>query len=369
MEKAWDTKTLVGFRITEVIWLEFTNLHRVTDPYFILFDEGVAVRLLMEFTVYLVDVLTFTGPQIAKSLMNLRGIIIIHGGCASAFHSDVLSVARRSLRNIHASLFASSVMIEEPNKPVVQLPVCVEFMDRFRELYWTSGSITKKMVYIASMVAFLRGLRVSNVAATGSKGIDHRYYLRSVHLEVDHGIISVLSWKSLGSPPVLSIKLVCVSSKTHGPTLAKKTVAPIVMIAGVGSSHEQLLMSDFVTWLDISGMIQSSDLLFARLDIPLGRKKATFKQLQSREVADALKEVSKSFDLNPKQFSTRSLRIGANVELSVQGSTDGQRMNCLDHVTLESNLRYMRALQSDPTPLSEGGSLTMGNVKKMARHL
>ena len=44
-------------------------------------------------------------------------------------------------------------------------------------------------------------------------------------------------------------------------------------------------------------------------------------------------------------------------------------MNCLDHVTLESNLRYMRVLQSDPTPLSQDGSLTMGNIQKMARYL
>jgi hypothetical protein len=369
MEKAWDTRTLNGFRITEVLWLEFTVLRNITDPYLLSSDDGVSVRLIMDFIVYLANDLTFTAPQIFKSLTNLRGVIIIHGGNASAFHSDTLSVARRSVRNVHASLFAQSILIEEPSKPVVQLPVCVELMDRLRDQYWNNGNKTNKMVYIASMVAFLRGLRISNVAATGSKGIDHRYYLRSVSLKIEQGIVSVHTWKSLGSPPVLSIKLVCESSKTHGSTLTKKTVAPIVMIAGVGSPHEQLLMSDLVTWLDISGMIHPHDLLFARIDIPLGRNTPTFKQLQSKEVAEALKLVSRSFDLNPAQFSTRSLRIGANCELTVQGSTDGQRMNCLDHVILESNLRYMRALQSDPTPLSQGGSLTMGNVKKMDRFL
>ena len=368
MEKAWDPKALVGFRTTEIIWLEFTTLRNVSDPYLNLLDEGASVRLIMEFIVYLTDDMSFTGPQIVKSLTNLRAVIIIHGGCASAFHSDILSVARRSVRNIHSSLFAPNILIEEPKKPVVQLPVCVEFMDKFRELYWNNGSITRKMVYIASMVAFLRGLRISNVAATGSER-DHRYYLRSVSLEVEQGIIPVHTWKTLGSPPVLSVKLICVSSKTHGPHLAKKTVAPIEMIAGVGSPHEQLLMSDLVTWLDIYGMINPDDLLFGRIDLLPGRKQPTFKQLQSKEVAAALKEVSLSFDMNPAQFSTRSLRIGANVELSVQGSTDGQRMNCLDHVTLESNLRYMRVLQSDPTPLSQDGSLTMGNIQKMARYL
>jgi hypothetical protein len=32
------------------------------------------------------------------------------------------------------------------------------------------------------------------------------------------------------------------------------------MIAGLGSQHKQLLMSDFVTWLNISGMHESNDL-------------------------------------------------------------------------------------------------------------
>ena len=368
MEKAWDLKTLVGFRTTEMIWQEFMVVKELSDRYLTSSDEGTSIRILLEFIVYLNDYMMFTGSQIAKSLTNLRGVILIHGGCASAFHSDVLSVARRSLRNIASSIFNQSILIEEPTKPVVQLPVCIEFMDRLRELYWTNGNKSKKMVYIASMVAFLRGLRISNVAATSSVR-DHRYYLRSVTLEIETGIVPVHTWKSLGSPPVFSVKLVCVSSKSHGPTMMKKTVAPIVMIAGVGSPHEQLLMSDLVTWLDISGMVHPGDLLFARLDIPPGRKTPTLKKLQSKEVAAALKEVSTMFDLNPAQFSTRSLRIGANCELSVQGSTDGQRMNCLDHVTLESNLRYMRVLQSDPTPLSQGGALTMGNVKKMARYL
>ena len=369
MEKAWDSKTLAGFRTTEVIWLEYTDICNVTDPYLLSYDQGVSVRLLINFIVYLTNELTFTGPQIVKTLTNLRGVIIIHGGDASAFHSDALSVARRSVRNTHSSLFAQSVLIEEPNKPVVQLPICVEFMDLFRELYWIKGNKTNKMVYIASMIAFLRGLRISNVAATGSKNHDHRYYLRSIHLEIEQGIVFVHAWKNFGCPPIFSIKLVCESSKTHGPTLKKKTVAPIVMIAGVGSPHEQLLMSDLVTWLDISGMIHPHDLLFARIDIPLGRKTPTKRNLQSKDVADAIKLVAQRFNLSPSQFSTRSLRIGANCELTVQGSTDGQRMNCLDHVTLDSNLRYMRALHSDPTPLSQGGSLTMDNVKKMARFL
>jgi hypothetical protein len=96
----------------------------------------------------------------------------------------------------------------------------------------------------------------------------------------------------------------------------------------------------------------------------------SLKCLTSKDVSTALKRVATSFGLNPQQFSTRSIRIGANVELSVQGVTDGQRMTCLDHVTLSSNVRYMRSLlTNDPTPLSEEGQLSIDSVKKMARFL
>ena len=371
LEKSWDVKTLAGFRWTEVIWLEYARLHDLFDPYFVECSITQGVRRVMEFIVYLEDVMNFTGPQIGKSLTNLRGIVIIYGGNILVFSSESLTVARRSIRNIHTSVFASDILLEGPKKTIVQLPICVEFMDRFREWYWNVGStVTEKMIYIASMVAFFRGLRISNVASTGPKSKDHRYYLRSVDLEVDHGIVSVLTWKGLGSPPVLSVKLTCVSSKTHGPSMVKKTVPPIVMIAGLGSQHEQLLMSDFVTWLNISGMQESNDLLFARRDRVHNRNIPSLKCLTSKDVSTALKRVATSFGLNPQQFSTRSIRIGANVELSVQGVTDGQRMTCLDHVSLSSNVRYMRSLlTNDPTPLSEEGQLSIDSVKKMARYL
>ena len=371
MEKAWDVKTLAGFRWTEVIWLEYVRLHHLYDPYLSECSVSQATRWVMGFIVYLEDVMFFTGPQIVKSLTNLRGIIIIYGGCEVLFSSEAMKVARRSIRNIHASLFAPSILLEETKKPVVQLPICVEFMDRFREWYWHEGTVTEKMIYIASMVAFLRGLRISNVASTGPKSKDHRYYLRSVDLEIEQGIVTVRTWKDLGSPPVLSVKLTCVSSKTHGPSHpSKKTVPPIVMIADVGSRHEQLLMSDLVTWLNISGMQESNDLLFARWDRVHNHKAPSYKQLQSKDVSTALKRIASSFDMDPNQFSTRSIRIGSNVELSVQGVTDGQRMSCLGHVTLSSNVKYMRSLVTDdPNPLSEEGQLSMSGVKKMARFL
>ena len=140
LEIAWDVKTLVGFRSTEVIWLEYATTYHLFDIYLTDCSVSSANRWVMGFIVYLEDVMNFTGPQIVKSLTNLRGIIIIYGGCEGVFSSEAMRVARRSIRNNHTSLFASSKLLDEPKKPVIQLPICVEFTDRFREWYWHDGS-------------------------------------------------------------------------------------------------------------------------------------------------------------------------------------------------------------------------------------
>ena len=133
LEKAWDVKTLVGFRWTEVIWLEYARLHNLFDPYLSDCSVSCGTRWVMGFIVYLEDVMNFTGPQIVKSLTNLRGLVIIYGGNEVISSSEAMKIARRSIRNNHSSLFAPSILLEESKKSVVQLPICVEFMDRFRD--------------------------------------------------------------------------------------------------------------------------------------------------------------------------------------------------------------------------------------------
>ena len=138
-------KTLAVFRWTDVIWLEYARLSHLSDPYLSDCSVSSATRWVLSFIVYLEDMMGFTGPQIVKSLTNLRGIIRIYGGCEVVFSSEAMKVARRSVRNIHASLFAPSILLDGTKTPVVQLPICVEFMDRFREWYWHDGStVTEK---------------------------------------------------------------------------------------------------------------------------------------------------------------------------------------------------------------------------------
>ena len=112
-------------------------------------------------------------------------------------------------------------------------------------------------------------------------------------------------------------------------------------------------MSDLVTWISISGMMEPTDLLFACLS-PQNPK--PYKMLMSKDVCLLVKSIARSFGFNPDLFSSRSVRIGANMELAAQGATDGERMSVLDHATLSVNSGYSRGLQ-ERNPFSSDGAL------------
>ena len=374
MTNAYSEQTVSGFRTLEGIWREYLGPH-VSDVYLRDLPLVEAEDRVLEFVAYLTDSMGFTGPQVTRSLTQLRGVMIIHGGCYSVFDSKRLEVARRSIRFAHASVFAADFEYSGSTggaRPI-QLPMTVDLLDRFRELYWNGQPLTSRMIYIGTVVSFFRGLRVGNVAATGSyKGgqKDHRFLNSAIRIEVDQGFLTVKEWVVAGSPPVIAMKMVIVSSKTHGPTMKKKTVAPIVLMVGVGSFHEQQLFSDLLQWMKDSGVHEPTDLLFSRLDCVGRRTKATYKCLQSSDVSTAIKRVVAELGLDSTRFGTRSLRIGANVEVDAQGATSGQRMMVLDHTDEANNERYLRALQHrDPNPLSAGGTVTAQDVVMMERYL
>jgi len=377
MTDAYSELAVSGFRTLEGIWREYLSTHcdNVTDVYLRNLHGVEAEECVLEFVAYLIDSMEFTGPQVIRSLTQLRGVMIINGGCYSVFDSKRLEVARRSIRIVHASLLVSAVEIPGSSKGArpIQLPITVDLLDRIRVLYWEGNTLTSRMTYIGTVVSFFRGLRIGNVASTGPYPpgkMDHRFRNSAIRIEVAQGFMTVKEWVDAGNPSVLALKIVIASSKTHGPTMKKKTVAPIVLMSDVGSFHEQRLFQDLILWLKDSGLHEQTDLLFSRSDFIGNRKSATDKCLQSSDVSAAIKRVVAELGLDPTRFATRSLRIGANVEVDAQGATSGQRMMVLDHTVESNNERYLRAMQHrDPNPLSAGGRVTTTDVVTMERYL
>jgi len=374
MTNGYSEQTVSGFRTLEGIWREYLGTH-VSDVYLRDLPLVEAEECVLEFVAYLIDSMDFTGPKVIRALTQLRGVITIHGGCYSVFDSKRMEIARKSVRIAHVSMLNETVECPGSTGDArpIQLPMTVDLLDRIRELYWNGQSLTSRMIYIGSVVSFFRGLRIGNVASTGSYKNgkkDHRFLNSAIHIEVDQGFMTVKEWVVAGSPAVIAMKMKIVSSKTHGPTMKTKTVAPIVLMVDVGSFHEQQLFRDLLQWIKDSGMHEPTNFLFSRLECVGTRKKATCKCLKSSDVTAAIKRVVAEIGLDTARFNTRSLRIGANVEVDAQGATSGQRLMVLDHSSEVNNERYLRAMQHrDPNPLSAEGKVTTNDVVTMERYL
>jgi len=142
------------------------------------------------------------------------------------------------------------------------------------------------------------------------------------------------------------------------------------LIRGEGSVTEQRFFTDFLEWKSIGGMKEPNDLLFARLERHANCRSPVYNMLMAKDVNSAIKSIASEYGLNPAQFASRCLRIGANNEVAAMGGTDGDRMSLLDHSTLSSNVMYLRSHLSrrSMSVLAQDGALSAAEVVKYARY-
>ena len=355
---------LVGLGYTLQLWSEF---RRTSELWPNLFLNTVAVgpgaQCVAEVIQSLLDDLLVTTAAARHHLMNLRAVFNHHFGNTLIFDSDSIKVLRRALalRAIHPDFHVTAPSPAGGE----QLPFTVDMLAAMREAYWVDMHIDSKMIYIACVNALFRGLRVGQVADTGKNKADHRYRIRDLSFELaDASFATVLEWRTMGCPPIDTVILHCISSKTHGPLhRTKKTVPPIVLFRGEGSATEQRFFLDLIEWVTISGMSLPDDLLYARA-VP------HYKKLVAKDVTSAIKDIAARFGFDNTQFASRSLRLGANNEIAAQGGSDGARMAVLDHAPLGGNLLYLRFHLATPavTTFSYDGALAASTVLQMSRY-
>ena len=397
LSRSWTPTVLAGIAVTENLWLSFLkspgirgqaerfnhdfSLGLGDDWYLRDCSLNIGTRAVVIFLRHL-EAEEFTRSNINHVLRTLRAVLVLRGGNSRVLDEPGIRRLRTLLtsRTPESNFSGMSDPLLLPVLNAVQYPITLDMLQNMRADYWAQdvSHSNRRMIYLASMTAFYRGLRVSNVANTGSKkynadGNDHRYHVRDISLEVNGTLplVTVSQWKLEGMMPVTAWVLCCRSSKTHGPTKAKKTVPPMVLIQGNGSEAEQQFMADMVTWLSEFGLGEPEDLLFARFGRGTSNAKVpTYKMLMAVDLCTAIKDVACKFGFKKEHFSSRSLRIGANNEIAAQGGTDGERMATLDHATLSSNVLYLRSQTAlRKNPLSADGALSSQQVLQMTRYI
>ena len=370
LSNAYSPLTLIGVRVCSTHWDAFATEYIAGHKYLNDVSPGDGAGAVVDFVLYLLEEEQLTYAAVRHHLTNLRAVFVINRGQGAIFDSAILQAARKSLNQGPSS--PDMVEVEPQTLKPQQLPFTVDMLALMRVLYWVPGDLQRRMVYIAVTTMLFRGMRVSQVANTGSKrmadgGPDHRYRIKDLTLELaDSSFVTVGDWVDAGSPPVHVIKLSCRSSKTHGPKKAKRTIPPIVLFSGLGSLTEQQFFTDLLAWITLSGRTLPEELLFCRTSLKSPLETAN---LRSSDVTLAVKDIADRCGFDGKQHNTRSVRIGANLEHDVQGATDGQRCSALDHATLTSNLRYLRPnVTRTRTTFSQDGALAAASVLQSSKY-
>lgn len=369
LSNSYSPLALVGVRVCSQYWDDFASEYIAGDKYLNDVSPGDGAGAVVDFVLFLLNDLLLTNAAVRHHLTNLRAVFVIGRGQGDIFDSGTLTATRRVLNQ--GSESPDMVVMEPQVLGATQLPFTVDMLARMRDLYWEPGDINRRMIYVAVATMLFRGMRVSQVANTGSSrmaqgGSDHRYRVMDITLETAETFVSVEEWVAASYPTVNVIKLCCRSSKTHGKKKAKKTIPPIVLFRDVGSTTEQQFFYDLLAWIPLSGRTLPGDLLFSRTSFT---SSAETKMLMSCEVAAAVKDIAVQFGFTGKQHSTRSVRIGANMEHDAQGATDGERMAVLDHTSLSSNLKYLRPhVTGTRSTFSQDGALAAATVLKKAKY-
>ena len=99
-------------------------------------------------------------------------------------------------------------------------------------------------------------------------------------------------------------------------------------------------------------------------DVLYSRAFPQFKKLVAKDVNAAIKDIASRYGFDSSQFASRSLRLGANTEITAQGGSDGDRCGILDHATLSSNIIYLRSHLTTPavSTFSHDGALAASTV-------
>ena len=182
-----------------------------------------------------------------------------------------------------------------------RLPAAKEMLQWLREDSWDKG-IDERMTYMGVVLGFHFMLRVSEYAHTGSKSADHRFLVEDVYYYGEKG--ERLGIRDKG---IVGITIMKRTGKTNrgGKRLHRLQLSR-------SSPVEEQLMEDFLLFGRESGT-DPSDPFLSRMK--LGKRKV----LTSSMVNSALKRMAVQFGLDPKKFSSHSLRKGGCTSMRFAG--------------------------------------------------
>ena len=180
-----------------------------------------------------------------------------------------------------------------------KLPITKEMIEWLRNESWSKG-VDDRMAYLGVVLGFHFMLRISEFAFTTKQADDHRFRVEDVFYYGEDG----RQVKREGK--VANVTIMKRTGKTNrGEKIHRLTLCR-------SSRAETQLLEDFVAFAQES-QASRTDPFFSRV------KDGRSKMLTSRMITDKTKLMARNFELNPKNFTTRSLRKGGCTSLRRAG--------------------------------------------------
>ena len=268
------------------------------------------------------------------------------------FQDEHIRAARRALRpsGREASLRADKR---------AQLPACIEMLDFLRGSMWDTERPFDQMIYLSTITMYQFLLRVSSVAYDSNVGGKHALLVEDVLFTLNNGnkIHAPLLqfWKN---DDVNSIIFFFRSNKVWSPRSRIEVIQR-------RSAAEARYIEDMVSWARNS-LVKHGEQFFAMWRINRNNQLAIRRVLRSH-VTSAVKRAASHFNLDPRNFSTRSLRIGGATNLTSAGFED-EVVRKLGYWRSDASRIYEQCTPHDTGPLliaSNKGGLGVFDVSQM----
>jgi hypothetical protein len=296
LNEGMTSSTLKQYERSIKPWKAFVALERLTCGLTLegLSNDYVRIYLIL-YVGYLHKQLNYSESAINIALSGLQHLFRIYGKDTSSFRDPVMSIARKSCR-----VTDRQKNITRENKK--RLPVTMDMLKWLQEHYWKSD-IDESMVCVASMLAFHFMLRASEYVP----------HPKNPHSLMSEDIIFITNDQKKLRPNKVSpednitMMILMIRSSKRGALGSR--------YLHLSRSHpeESVLLDMMIHWCHRSGAT-SVDPVFCRYSG--GHRKL----LIAKEITNALRCMAVAKGMNPKRFSSHSLRIGGVTTMMAAGS-------------------------------------------------
>lgn len=308
--------TLSGYRASWNQWSAFINpqYSHLTSPTLHNVSLTIGVNLLIAFMSFLYHERSLRGAVVRKHITAIKQIMLFEGASVTFFTHPKLQQALKACR--HSTQEIKTVLRNKVFSN--QLPLSIDMIESIKDEYWrpdhgcpNTTQRYKCAIFLCLQLGMDTGRRIGSLTHKPSLASeDHCIRTEDLHFIIPGSSLTLPAGPAYRDymmkhrPPFHSITRCNIYFYTQKTTSASHVILDKPIVVGRNTPLESELLDHLIMWTLINAN-DGGDELFTRR-IGNGLKKV----LLRKDVVDAIKYIAVKHSLNPKRFSSHSLRRG-----------------------------------------------------------